>query len=203
MFLSRLLISPAGRARRAAAVALYTAAVAQARQPVFYRADGFAVADSVDGRFDLIALHVGLVLLRCHEEGPALDELSRRVSAAFVDDMDISLREMGAGDMGVAPRMRRMARAFYGRLDTYGALLRQSPPGLPSAALADALWRNIWRGGDGDHGQLPAAAALAAYAVAARDALRAWPAAQLAAGKLRLPSPDPFVPALAPVGAAQ
>ena len=34
-------------------------------------------------------------------------------------DMDLSLREMGAGDIGVSKRVRVMAEAFLGRLDAY------------------------------------------------------------------------------------
>jgi len=198
MTLSRIFSTPASRARRAAADALYGAAVEQARSAIFYRPDGFAVPDTVDGRFDLIALHVGLVLLRCHGEKPALDELSRRVSAAFVDDMDISLREMGAGDMGVAPRVRRMAKAFYGRLDTYSALLRQAPPTTVINDLAAALRRNIWRVEPSDESSQPLpdppAHAMAAYAVAARDDLSLCPADRLSAGMLLFPAPRTFLP---------
>ena len=52
------------RRRRASdeALALYATAVAQARQEVFYRRLG--VPDSIDGRFDLLALHLWLLLRR-------------------------------------------------------------------------------------------------------------------------------------------
>ena len=120
---------------------LYRQAVEQARQPAFYR--DLAVPDTVDGRFDLIVLHVILVLRRLAAEGEDAAPLGRRVQEVLFDDMDRALREMGVGDLSVGKQVKKMAEAFFGRLDAYGQAL-----GAPAedAALADAVRRNIYRG---------------------------------------------------------
>jgi cytochrome b pre-mRNA-processing protein 3 len=118
---------------------LYEAAVAQARQPAFYGDRG--VPDTLDGRFELISLHVSLILRRLRLDTGDSGPLGQNLFDAMFSDMDRSLREMGAGDLGVAPRVKKMAKAFYGRLAAYDAGL------LPEAGvedLAEAVRRNIY-----------------------------------------------------------
>ncbi len=104
-------------------------ATCQSRLPVFYR--DWQVADTMDGRFDIIVLHLFLVLSALEEE----KEFARALTETFFSDMDRSLREMGAGDTGVGIRDKNMAQAFYGRLKAYG----------DAATLEEALRRNVWR----------------------------------------------------------
>ena len=92
-----------------AARQLHEAIVAQARQPGFYAAMG--VPDTLDGRFELIALHGFLVMHRLKAE-PAGTGLAREVAEAIFSDLDASLREMGAGDLGVGRRVKKMGEAF-------------------------------------------------------------------------------------------
>ena len=94
--------------------------VAQARLPCFYR--DYAVADTVNGRFDLIVLHLALVLDRLAQD-PALRSLGQGVFDQFCQDMDHNLREMGIGDLKVPKEMQRMGEAFYGRAQAYRAAL--------------------------------------------------------------------------------
>src|SRR5476651_790094 len=133
---------------------LYGMIVAQARLPCFYR--DHAVADTVNGRFDLIVLHLALVLDRLAQD-PALQTLGQGVFDRFCRDMDHNLREMGIGDLKVPKEMQRMGEAYYGRSQAYQAALAAADGGQ---ALAAAIVRNIYGG-------LPPAAAvvqrLAAY----------------------------------------
>ena len=158
---------------------LYGMIVAQARLPCFYT--DYAVADTVNGRFDLIVLHLALVLDRMMGD-PALKSLGQGVFDRFCQDMDHNLREMGIGDLKVPKEMQRMGEAFYGRAQAYQAALASSDP----QALVDAISRNIY----GGPAQAAAAAPrLAAYMrLAVRD-LTAQTAAALASGQLRLPDP--------------
>ena len=156
---------------------LYGMIVAQARLPCFYR--DYAVADTVNGRFDLIVLHLVLLLDRLAQD-PALRNLGQALFDHFCQDMDHNLREMGVGDLAVPKEMRRVGEAFYGRSEAYGAALAVGDNG----ALVEALRRNIYGGS-------PAAVAatprLAAYM---REALRGLGMqGDLAAGKLRFPDP--------------
>ena len=103
---------------------LYASAVEMARDPVFFADHG--VADNVDGRFDALALVVSLVMRRLNSCGDAGAALSQELFDTMFADMDLSLREMGAGDIGVAKRVRVMAEAFMGRLDAYTAALERN-----------------------------------------------------------------------------
>ena len=133
---------------------LYLALVTQARNPVFYTQYG--VPDTVDGRFDMIALHAWLVMRRMKSEGETAARLSQALFDAFFGDMDRSLREMGAGDLGVGRRVKAMAKAFYGRVAAYDEALEDS-----EQALTEALHRNLFRG-DASDAALLALSALAA-----------------------------------------
>lgn len=159
--------------------ALYGMIVAQARLPYFYR--DYAVADTVNGRFDLIVLHLALLLDRLARE-PALRELGQGVFDRFCQDMEHNLREMGIGDLKVPKEMQRMGEAYYGRAQAYQAALADAD----GQALVDAIARNIYGGSLPGPAEAPR---LAAYMRVAVGDLAAQGAAFLAEGRLRLPDP--------------
>jgi cytochrome b pre-mRNA-processing protein 3 len=124
--------------RERQAATLYQSIVARSRATEFY--DRYGVPDNLDGRFEMIALHTFLVLNRLKRENPAAAPLAQALYDAFFLDMDESLREMGAGDLGVGKKVKRMAEAFSGRIAAYDG-------GLASGsgdALQDALRRNLY-----------------------------------------------------------
>jgi cytochrome b pre-mRNA-processing protein 3 len=116
--------------------ALWRAVVARARDPRWYTAGG--VPDTLDGRFDAVALVLSLVLVRLEREDdtPAQVILTER----FVDDMDGNLRQLGIGDMVVGKHVGRMMGALGGRLGAYRAALDAG------GDLDGALVRNLYRG---------------------------------------------------------
>ncbi|MGB1548449.1 MAG: ubiquinol-cytochrome C chaperone family protein, partial [Alphaproteobacteria bacterium] len=91
---------------------LYTQIVAQARRKEFYTAGG--VPDTLDGRFEMLALHAFLVLYRLKRLDA--DELAQALFDMMFADMDENLREIGVGDLSVDKRVKRMVSAFYGRV---------------------------------------------------------------------------------------
>ena len=116
---------------------LYIALVTQARRPEFYQQ--WQVPDTVDGRFDVIVLHVFLAVQALRADGsPEALEFSRTLSEIFFADMDRSLREMGSTDTGTGMRVKNMAQAFYGRVQAYS-------DGLRDGTLPAALGRNLYR----------------------------------------------------------
>jgi cytochrome b pre-mRNA-processing protein 3 len=165
--------------------ALYARIVEQARLPAFYTAAG--VPDTLDGRFELVSLHTFLLLHRLKREGEAGTQLAQSVVDAMFADMDAALRELGAGDLGVPHRVKRMLSGFYGRATAYEAGLD-----APGDGLADALRRNLYgtlredQAGD-DPGVRPGA--VAAYMRAAAAELGRQPAADLLAGRIAFPAP--------------
>ena len=117
---------------------LYGAIVAQARLPVFYA--GFGVPDTVEGRFDMIVLHLVLLLRQLPGENGGPSPAGQRLFDRFCRDIDDNFREMGVGDLTVPKEMQKVAEAFYGRAKAYeGALTGDDP-----AALEAAVARNVF-----------------------------------------------------------
>ena len=139
---------------------LYSKIVEQARTPAFYLEYG--VADTVDGRFDMILLHLFLVLQRLEDEGESQAKLQRQLQEAFVTDMDRSLREMGVGDMSVGKQVKKMSVAWFGRAGAY----REALTVEDNIALEEALSRNVYR--DDSNGDVTR---LALYVRACRNGL--------------------------------
>ncbi len=96
---------------------LYECIVLQARQPDFYRRIG--VLDSLEGRFEMIVLHLFLVLDRLSTFRPASEDLARTLSETFVTDMDDCMRELGVGDTSVPKKVKRAAIALRERSTAY------------------------------------------------------------------------------------
>ena len=140
--------------------AIYGMIVTQAREPIFYRDLG--VPDTVNGRFDLLLLHLWLVLRRLRTVQGAI-ELSQALFDRFCEDMDDNLREMGIGDQTVPKRMRAFGEAFYGRVQAYDQAVEGG-----GEALALAICKNILNGAGMDQAQRLAAYARAAEAELSR-----------------------------------
>jgi cytochrome b pre-mRNA-processing protein 3 len=145
-------------ARKREGARLYDLLVERARAPVFFR--DFAVPDSIDGRFDMVALHGWLALsaLKAAGEGEAAQGLTDAIFIGF----DEAMREQGAGDMGLSRKMKAFAGAFFGRIAAYETA-------ADTDALATALARNLYRGAGVDG----RSRALAAYVLATRPRLAA------------------------------
>ncbi len=159
---------------------LYGAAVAAARQPVFY--SDLRVPDTLDGRFDMVGLHVFLMIRRLTALPPPGADVAQAVFDAMFSDMDFNLREMGVSDLVVGRRVKAMWEALHGRSTAYEAAMGQGG----EAALAEALGRNVWRGA-APGAEMPddAAGRLARLVLRHAAALDAIPAEALLAGGFR------------------
>lgn len=126
------------RDERSRLVPLYHALVAEARTPFWYR-EG-QVPDTLDGRFDMVAALLSLMLLRLEGDGEKGRSPSALLTEVFVDDMDGQLRQMGIGDIVVGKHIGKMMAALGGRLTAYREGLAEG------GDLAGALERNLYRG---------------------------------------------------------
>lgn len=174
------------QAPRGTIEAIYGMIVTQAREPVFYRDLG--VPDTVNGRFDLLLLHLWLLLRRLRGIGGSAegkspgrsqgaDGLSQALFDRFCEDMDDNLREMGVGDQTVPKRMRAFGEAFYGRVQAYDLAVASG-----SEALASAICKNILNGEGLDQ-----ARRLAFYALATEAELGRTDEAALLRASFRFP----------------
>jgi cytochrome b pre-mRNA-processing protein 3 len=127
------------QARKEAAARLYDVAVASAREPVYYEQMG--VADTIDGRFDLLSLHVFLMMNRLNDLGPEGRKLAQALFDRMFRMIDLTLREMGIGDMGIPKHMKKMMKAFNGRAHSYRAALDTRDGDVLLLAMA----RNVYR----------------------------------------------------------
>jgi cytochrome b pre-mRNA-processing protein 3 len=165
------------RAERDAAARIYAAAFAAARRPALYLQYG--VPDTLQGRFEMVTLHLFAVLHRFMHDPGDEPELARLISERFVDDMDGAFREMGVGDLSVPKRMRALYGSFAGRVSAYEHAIADE-----DGRLADAIARNVFPGSaDKRH-----ATALASYLGEAVEQFRCADAAALRLGELPFPA---------------
>ncbi|RVQ67828.1 hypothetical protein EKN06_07915 [Croceicoccus ponticola] len=150
----RLLERLFGNASGGDLVALWHRIVAIAREEHWYASRG--VADTVEGRFDMVTAVTALVLIRMEREGEA--EHAARLTELFIDDMDGQLREAGVGDLVVGKSMGKLVSALGGRIGAYREGLAAD-----DATLAQAAERNTTRA-EGAGSALPLAEGLRALA---------------------------------------
>jgi len=166
--------------RRANIDALYGAIVAQARRETFYR--DYGVPDTVDGRLDMLMLHLWLVIGPLSQPDGTMSAFGQVLFERFCEDIDHNFREMGVGDLAVPKRMKRVASAFFGRAEAYRAALGDPEDG----ALAAAVARNVFGLAEPPLG----ARRLAAYMREASRRLGAQPPASLEGAEPDFPDPE-------------
>lgn len=152
---------------------IYGQIVDQARNPWFYAECG--APDTPEGRFELLTIHVYLVLQKLKSHGDSAAALSQKIFDAFFENMDASLREMGVGDLSVGKRIRAMAEAFYGRVGAYEAAITEGG----HEALHNALSRNVF-----EEEQASGAPSLAKYILASKEVLGQTPIETIMAGEI-------------------
>lgn len=121
------------------AAALYARTADRARAAELYEACG--IPDTLDGRFDALALHAALMIERLRLE-PDGEALAQAFFDAMFRHLDLTLREIGVQDLGVGRRIKIMAEGFHGRALAY----RSALAGEGSASLAETLRRNAYGG---------------------------------------------------------
>jgi cytochrome b pre-mRNA-processing protein 3 len=121
---------------------LYTRIVEQARKEAFYRSCG--VPDSVDGRFESIAVHCFLILYRIKNEDEEGADLAQALFDVMFVDMDDNVREMGVSDVSVGAEVKRMARSLLGRVAAYDSTLEVNGDETGDDRLETALDNNLY-----------------------------------------------------------
>jgi cytochrome b pre-mRNA-processing protein 3 len=169
----------ARRASKAVIEQILGEIVAAARRPPLYEALG--VPDRINGRFELLTLHAGLVLRRLAALGGLADAIAQDLVNGVFAHFDDTLREMGMSDIAVAKRLKAMASAFYGRNAAYAAALDDGS----GVDLVAALARNVYGATGQDVG--PKAKALAHYVALLDAALATIPIDTFATGRFRFP----------------
>lgn len=146
---------------------LYPKIVEKARQPAFYL--DCAVPDTVEGRFEMILLHLAVVFQRFRNGSEAEKAVAQKVVEAFFNDMDRSLREMGIGDISVPKKMKKLGQAYNGRLIAY----HRAIDARDAEDFARTVIRNVMARDDGSESEAEraGAATISDYALATVDLL--------------------------------
>lgn len=156
---------------------LYQSILQASRQPNLYTE--FEVHDHLDSRFDMLCLHISLLMARLRMLPEEVHKpLNQELFDRFFADMDFTLREMGVGDLGVGKRVRKMSEAFMGRLLAYTKSLERND----KMELALVLARNIRR----SHDSNDADRRMADYVLQSRDRLSAVGDNEMQAGTVDL-----------------
>ena len=129
LFLKRLFQAPRFEAE---ARMLYRQIAERARHPILFTLYG--VPDTIDGRFEMLCLHAYAVFHGLKGKGADAEALSQAVYDAMFADLDGSLRELGAADLGVGKRIKAMTEALNGRIQAYDR----------DAELEQAIRRNVY-----------------------------------------------------------
>lgn len=127
------------RQRERTIAALYGAIVAQSRLPVFFAERG--LPDTLEGRFESVALHAWLVMRRLAMGGQEVAAFNQALFDFMFADLDFNLREMGAGDMKVGDRVKDLASHYYGRVAAYDAGIAAMDD---ASELESAIDRNLF-----------------------------------------------------------
>jgi len=146
-------------------VNLYAKIVSQARHERFYLF--YSVPDTVNGRFELITLHMFIVLRRLKEIGLEGADVSQNLFDIMISDMDKNMREMGVGDLSVGKKVKALAAAFYGRIKAYDEGIISND----GKVLINSLRRNLFSDVDPKDDDL---GALAQYLIRQITLSRSW-----------------------------
>jgi cytochrome b pre-mRNA-processing protein 3 len=119
------------------AAVLYARTAERARAPELFETCG--IPDTLDGRFDALALHAALTIDRLRRE-PDGEALAQAFFDAMFRHLDLTLREIGVQDLGVGRRIKIMAEGFHGRALAYREALGSGQ------SLAEVLRRNAYGG---------------------------------------------------------
>lgn len=118
---------------------IYQVAGEQSRNPAFY--EGLAVQDDFDGRFDMLVIHVHLLIRRLRSLSSGAKDAQQRLFDIFIGDLDQGLRLSGVGDIGIGHRVKKMTHAYYGRAVAYD----EAMDAADVSGLEGAVRRNLYR----------------------------------------------------------
>ena len=120
---------------------IYQKIVTIARNKTFY--ENFSVPDTIDGRFDLLVLFSIIITFFLHHAGAKGKILSQILFDKIFLDLDLSLRELGAGDAGVNIKIKNMIKSYMGRQKVYCDCLEKNDFKALKMYMINNIYRNV------------------------------------------------------------
>ena len=112
----------------------------QSRQKVFY--EKFPLLDSIDGRFELLLIHVILLIRRLRKQNEV--KLSQDIVDLMFKSIDLSFREEGVGDLSIPKKMKKVGMVFYGRIENLDRILALKELHTKHQELSNYFLRNAF-----------------------------------------------------------
>jgi cytochrome b pre-mRNA-processing protein 3 len=100
---------------------LFDWVTAEARSPGWYRECG--VADTLDGRFAMLATIMALVVVRLEREGEPGNSLSVALTERFIEVMEAEHRELGLGDPALGRTVRKLVGSLARRVELWRSVI--------------------------------------------------------------------------------
>ncbi len=163
-----------------AAHRLYGMSVSHARYPLYY--DHLGVPDTPEGRFEILALHVGLIIRRLVQESDQGGRTAQALIELMVTDLDVNLRELGVGDLSVGKQVKRLAAQFNARMDVLTSAFDQGDHELLRPMLTTNAYHGLASPPSADQ-----VSALMAVCEAIEAGLAGQAVSSLAEGRIDLP----------------
>ena len=120
---------------------IYNKIVKQSRSEDFYL--NLGVPDTFDGRFDMLLLTSIILIHRLSSIRTNGKEVAQNLFDTMFLDLDYSLREIGAGDVGVSSNIKKMASAYLGRQKVYSDSFKKNDINKLMEDLKNNVYRNI------------------------------------------------------------
>jgi len=138
--------------------ALFDSVVAEARLPHWY-VEG-EVADTIDGRFAMLATVCAMTIVALERGGPDGDSASAALTERFIEAMDSEHRELGLNDPGLGRRVRKLVGSLERRVDEWrtaisgdedweetvvSSVYRSDAPRDPALQHSASALRDLWK----------------------------------------------------------
>ena len=119
----------------------YQKIVDVSRNKVFYTK--LKIPDTFDGRYDLLALFSIILIFSLSRSGKKGFQLSQILFDKIFLDLDLSLRELGAGDAGVHIKMKNIISSYMGRQKAYCDCFERDNYVKLNKSIIKNIYRNV------------------------------------------------------------
>ena len=174
--------------KRQIAENIYAVAASHARHPYFYQ--NLMVPDSITGRYELLCLHVYLLLERLKEQDSLKAQaISQTLTDILVKELERAYRDNGFQDLSIPKNVKKLIGGFYERARHYRACVCQNN----KTALSDHLNEYIYRTNQSQTSPQPEhdyASKLALYTLAAHAHLKTLAMEEIETANFAFLSPE-------------
>jgi cytochrome b pre-mRNA-processing protein 3 len=154
--------------------------VAQSRNPAFYIRCN--VPDTLSGRFDMLVIHMFVVLQIMKLGGREGQLLAQEIVEAFIREMDTMVRDLGVSDRNVPKEVRKIAQLFYGQLLAYSTAMQRND----IKSLSAEVWKSF-QSSDGGGERSVSSEPIAVYIQQSIKNIQEMPLNMLLQGNIRFP----------------